>query len=134
MAFTGAFGYELDPGKLSPEEQDAVRAQIRLYKELRGLLMDGDLYRLRSPFQGDDAAWGVVSPDQSEALATHVTILAEANPRPDRLQLRGLDAGGAYRVNEEKNPLRGDFLMQIGLPIPEPTGDFISLQWHLRRV
>jgi len=134
VAFTGAFGYELDASKLSSEEQDEVRGQIRLYKQLRNLLTSGDLYRLRSPFQGNEAAWIVVSADQTEALATHVTILAEANPRPLRLRLRGLNADCTYRINEETTPLRGDFLMQIGLPVPEPSGDFISHQWLLQRV
>lgn len=134
VAFTGAFGYELDASKLDADEKEEVRAQIRLYKQLRSLLAGGDLYRLRSPFHGNEAAWIVVSPDRSEALVTHVTILAEANRPPVRLPLRGLDADSAYRLGEENTTFRGDFLMRIGLSVPEVSGDFISHQWHLRRI
>jgi len=134
VAFTGAFGYEFDATNLDPEEQEEVRGQIRRYKQLQSLLSDGDLYRLRSPFQGNEAAWIVVSPDQSEALVTHVTILAGANPPPVRLPLRGLDSDSTYRFGEEEGTFRGDFLMRIGISVPEPSGDFISHQWHLLRV
>jgi alpha-galactosidase len=134
VAYTGSFGYELDLGELSAEEQEEVREQIQIYKQRRLLLVRGDLYRLRSPFQGQEAAWMVVSPDQGEALITHVTILTEANPPLLRLQLRGLDANAIYRLNGETLPLRGDFLMQIGIAVPEPQSDFISHQWHLQRI
>ena len=41
-----------------------VKEQIEFMKENRELIqMDGDFYRLRSPFEGNDTAWMVVSQD-----------------------------------------------------------------------
>jgi len=132
VAFTGSFGYELDFSALPEAERAEARDQIARFKQRRGLLLGGDLYRLRSPFTGNEAAWIVVSEDRSEALATHVTLLATANPPLTRLRLAGLDPDRHYCVNEEAAPLRGDFLMQVGLPVPEATGDFASVQWFIR--
>jgi alpha-galactosidase len=134
VAFTGAFGYELDLSVISPEDREEVKRQTAHYKECRDLLRDGDLYRLRSPFRTNEAAWMVVSPDQSEALVTHVSILALANASHDFLPLRGLDASATYEIEGSSEKYGGDALMQIGLPIPDRQGDFLSNLWHLRRV
>jgi alpha-galactosidase len=134
VACTGASGYELDIRKLPTEEKAEIREQIQRYKEVRQLLLTGDLYRLRSPFESNEAAWMVVSADRREALVTHVTILAQGNAPEGRLPLRGLDPDGMYRVNDEETPVRGDFLIQVGLFVPEPKGDFISRQWRLCQV
>ena len=133
VAFTGAFGYELDLSQLSEEDRGEVKKQTAKFKQYRQLLLDGDLFRLRSPFRSNETAWMVVSPDQSEALVTHVTVLAIANPAYGYLPLRGLDPEDTYET-EEGTRYGGDALMQIGLPIPNRMGDFQSTLWFLRRV
>ena len=130
-AFTGAFGYELDLSILSDEDRAEVKRQTALYKQMRQLLLDGDLYRLRSPFESNEAAWMLVSPARDEALVTHVTILAVPNAAQRFLRLKGLDAAANYKVGDIVR--RGDALTNIGLPIPCPFGDFVSCQWHLRK-
>jgi alpha-galactosidase len=134
VAFTGAFGYELDISQLSAQDREEVKRQTSLYKECRLLLMEGDLYRLRSPFKSNGAAWMVVASDKSEAVVTRVTILAIANSNLEFLPLRGLDPAATYEVAETSERYGGDYLMQIGLPIPERHGDFLSSLWRLRRV
>lgn len=133
-AFTGSFGYELDLSQLSDEDREEVKRQTSQFKQCRQLLLDGDLYRLRSPFRSNEAAWMVVSPDRSEALVTRVSILAIANPAFASLPLRGLDPAATYAVEGTSLKASGDALMQIGLPIPDRHGDFLSSLWHLRRV
>jgi alpha-galactosidase len=132
VAFTGAFGYELDVSILGAEDREEVKRQTAFYKQVRELLLNGDLYRLRSPFDSNEAAWMVVSADKDEALVTHVTILAPPNAAQRFLRLEGLEAAAKYKVDDLVR--RGDALMNIGLPIPYPSGDFVSCQWHLRRV
>ncbi len=47
VAFFGAFGYELDPGrKLSDTERAEIRAQVELYKAWRRVFQFGRFYRL----------------------------------------------------------------------------------------
>ena len=54
--------YELDLSVLNDEDRAEVKRQTALYKQVRQLLLDGDLYRLRSPFESNEAAWIMVSP------------------------------------------------------------------------
>ena len=68
-------------------------------------------------------------PTRSEALVTHVTILAPPNAAQRFLRLKGLDAAAKYKI--DNLVCRGDALMNIGLPIPYPSGDFVSCQWRL---
>ena len=81
VAFTGAFGYELDVSLLGAEDREEIKRQTAFFKQVRRLLLNGDLYRLRSPFDSNEAAWMIVSPDKDEALVTHVTILAQPTQR-----------------------------------------------------
>ena len=68
-AFFGTFRYELDLNLLTEEEQYQVKEQIRFMKEHRKLIQQGRFYRLISPFEGNEAAWIVVSEDENRAIA-----------------------------------------------------------------
>lgn len=133
VAFTGAFGYELDLGSLSPDEKTEVKRQTAFYKKVRPLLLSGDLHRLKNPHESNEAAWMIVAADASEALVTHVTTLAEPNAPLRTLKLRGLDPRKTYRVSLDGSETRmaGDVLMHAGLPVPAAGADFVSVQWHL---
>ena len=131
VAFTGAFGYELDVSILSNEDRAEIRRQTALYKQVRHLFIEGDLYRLQSPFESNEAAWMVVSPARDEALVTHVTILSLPNAADRSLRLKGLDTDAQYQIGDITH--HGDALTNIGLPIPYPSGDFLSHVWHLRK-
>ena len=132
VAFTGAFGYELDVSLLEADEREEIKRQTAFYKKVRQLLLNGELYRLRSPFESNEAAWMLVSPNKEEALVTHVTILALPNAAQRFLPLKGLEAGAKYRI--ENLVYHGDALMNIGLPVPYASADFVSCQWHLNKI
>lgn len=63
VAMTGAFGYELSLGRLTKEEKEQVKDQIRQYKTYERLISGGDYYRLSDPFRDSYAAWMFVSED-----------------------------------------------------------------------
>ncbi len=128
VAFFGAFGYELDPTRLTPDERRAVVDQIAFFKSQRELIQFGRFLRLRSPFEGDrnETAWMCVSPDRRRAIVGFYRILNRPVPGPDRVRLRGLDPEVAYRVGvwpatgdviERSNAIvrGGDDLMAAGL-------------------
>ena len=126
VAFFGVFGYELDPGQLSGDERDAVRAQIEFYKEHRELFQRGRFARLVSPFEGDgnEAAWMVVADGARSAVAGYYRVLNRPNPARRRLRLRGLDAALRYRLSvwpvDAYEPVverGGDELMNAGLTL-----------------
>jgi alpha-galactosidase len=131
-AMSGILGYELDLRVLSAEEKQEIREQVEFYKKLRHLILNGDFYRLLSPFEGNDAAWMFVSVDRKEAYVSYFRTLARANQPNPRLLLRGLDSLHRYRIDENGRIFGGDELMYVGLKVPELRGDFQSATWVLR--
>ncbi|WP_145040995.1 alpha-galactosidase [Paenibacillus sp. Y412MC10] len=133
-AMSGNFGYELDLTAFSEQEKEEVREQVMLYKEIRHLVQFGDFYRLRNPFEGNEAAWTIVSEDRSEAVLYYFRILSEANEPIRWLRTMGLDPEGDYKCLEDGNIYGGDRLMNAGLAVPPMHGDFQSFIWRFERV
>ncbi len=144
VAFTGAFGYELDLNKLSDDEIKIVKKQVAFYKENRALLAKGDFYRLLSPFEGNFAAWEIVAPDKKKAFVTVTRILSEINGPYRRLPLCGLRKNQRYHIqsNYLSYDAYGDELMQYGLMLEDKSSgqsidgsdgchDFLSLQYEI---
>ncbi|MGM9950149.1 MAG: alpha-galactosidase [Lysinibacillus sp.] len=118
VAYFGTFGYELDPNRLTDEEQKEIISQVELYKQHRLLIRDGDFYRLKSPFETNETAWMIVSKDKSEALVGFYQIRAIPNwKRMQNLRLAGLKKDYEYMIQGQA--FYGDELMAIGLPLPE---------------
>jgi len=130
VAMSGNFGYELDLSKLADEEKAEVARQVEEYKEIRGLVQQGDFYRLLSPFEGNETAWQFVSADKSEAYAIYARTLAIPNGPLARLRLKGLDPSKNYKLRGTERVFGGDELMYAGLPLPILDGDFRSLAFH----
>lgn len=102
VAYFGTFGYELDLNLLSPEEIQTVKKQVQFMKNHRELIqVDGDQYRLISPFEGsgNETAWMVVSQDKKKAVALYYQRLNKVNGSWLRLRLRGLDPDTEYKVS-----------------------------------
>ncbi|MFC5448883.1 alpha-galactosidase [Paenibacillus aestuarii] len=138
VAMSGNLGYELDLTSFTDQERELVKQQITLYKELRSLIQFGDLYRLLSPFEGNETAWMFLSQDRSEALVAYFQVLAEPNPPLRKLRLRGLDETADYQVwdadaEEASKVCGGDELMGIGLQLPVWKGDFKSVFMRLKK-
>ena len=101
--------------------------------------MDGDFYRLRSPFEGNDTAWMVVSQDKKQAIAGFYQKLNKVNASWLRLKLQGLDKERLYDVQCEETIYQayGDELMYVGIPLDRERlnkkgGDFASLIYVLK--
>ena len=121
VAYFGTFGYELDLNQLSPEETEEVKAQIVFMKKYREVLQYGTFYRLKSPFEGNEAAWMVVSDDQKTALVGWYRILNCANGNFTRLRLEGLNPEFCYRNAKTGRCHFGDELMYAGLITSDGT-------------
>ena len=165
VAYFGTFGYELDLNLLTQEELDLVRRQVSFMKENRELIqVDGDFYRLRNPFKGNETAWMVVSGDKSRALAGFYQRLNKVNGSWERLRLRGLDPDRLYEVRCDISPdlkapaeilaiyghnadsdgtwvlrMHGSTLMYAGIPVSRNIltlkgGDFASLLFEISEV
>lgn len=75
VAYFGTFGYELDLLKLGEEDKAEIRRQIAFMKEKRDLIQKGTFYRLKSPFEGNETAWMIVSEDQKKALVGYYRVM-----------------------------------------------------------
>ncbi len=126
VAYFGAFGYELDPNKLTDEEQKEIKEQIAFFKKYRKLIQFGDFYRLKDPFlNGGDCAWMVVDKDKKTAIVSWYKVLATPNPKLKKLLLTGLDPHMAYRCSRAGEVYGGDELMNMGfLTDMEFTGTY----------
>lgn len=135
IALFGHMGIELDPAKLSAQEQETARAMIALYKSQRALLHSGRLYH---GFSEDGAQLAmVVAEDGGRALALALRLEASREAICAPLRLLGLDACCDYSVDllapwpahaakrlaqpdlwRAPRIFSGASLMQGGLPLP----------------
>ncbi|RCX21403.1 alpha-galactosidase [Fontibacillus phaseoli] len=134
VAMSGNFGYELDLTKFTESEREIVKQQIQAYKENRGLVQQGELFRLLSPFEGNETSWMFVSPDQNEALLFYFKVLAEPNAPLRNVKLAGLDPEKDYTLEASGEIYGGDRLMTLGLPVSWLRGDFASMWVRLKAV
>jgi alpha-galactosidase len=133
VAMAGAFGYELDPEKLTAEEREAVREQIRQYRSREELIRRGRYYRLSDPFTAAYTAWMFVSKDGSRALLSVVMLEMHGNMTVSYVKLKGLDAASVYRDTESGRRYYGADLMEAGLPMPVELKAYPAYQIELIR-
>lgn len=131
-AMMANFGLELDPLRLSGEEREAVKRMVADCKSIRRLVQFGDLFRLKSPFEGNDAAFLYASPDRLEAVAAYFRLLATANAPEVFLRFAGLNPDARYEETVNGGAYYGDELLHSGLPVRLYGGDFQCRFWHFR--
>jgi alpha-galactosidase len=132
VAMSGVFGIGANLHHWTESQRLEAREHIERYKQIRHIVHGGDLYRLRSAFEGAFSSLSYVLPDQSEALLfAFRTHIAQPVTLP-RIRLRGLEADALYRVDGVAEPLSGVALMQVGLEVK--LEDFSSALIHLERV
>lgn len=122
VARWGTFGLELDPTKLTDNEADIIRNQIKEYHRNYELVNRGDLYRLISPFENPyRVVWQFVSPDKSRTMVTLVTMRRECHLHLI-VRLRGLDPNAYYKNEQTGEVLSGALLMNAGLTLTNTAG------------
>ena len=129
VAMTGAFGYELSLGKLSAEEKEEIREQIRQYKEFEPLISTGDYYRLSNPFEDACAAWMFVSKDRKRVLLHVVLLENHGNMIVNYVRLKELLPDVVYEEEGSGKRYCGCALMQAGIPIPVEMGEYLAYQF-----
>jgi len=133
VAMSGNFGYELDLTKFGDDEKTEVKAQVAWYKNHRKLIQTGELYRLKSPFLGNETAWMIVAEDKSEAMLMYARVLGVPNPGFSTLKLAGLDPKKLYSLEgNTKYTVSGELLMKAGVRLPNFWGDFQSALWYIK--
>ena len=154
VAMCGAFGYEMDICRMSDEDKAEVKEQIKLFKDIRPMVQQGEFTRLKSPFDGNDTAWSFTSKDGSRMAVMYFRILSQMAPEVGYLKLQGLEPNALYRISTFKMPehahevnesylksndiegkeFYGDELMNFGLTITPALLDFAAYMWIIEKI
>ncbi|MEU7246109.1 alpha-galactosidase [Streptomyces sparsogenes] len=130
-SMAGVLGVGGDLSRWSESELAEARDWVALYKRVRPVVQQGELYRLRPPGDGGLTAVQYVRGEETVVLAwLHAQSLGDRQPP---LRLRGLDPEGRYEDLATGEVHRGALLTHHGLA----TGlcrDLDAAVFHLRRI
>ena len=119
-------GFDIDLKSLSSDEMQFCREAVANYRRLKPVILDGDQYKLVSPYKGNHAAVNYVSKDKRHAVVFAYNLHPRYKEHSANVCLRGLDPTATYEVKEinlmpgaktEPSRYSGDYLMKIGLPL-----------------
>ncbi|MBQ6907889.1 MAG: alpha-galactosidase, partial [Clostridia bacterium] len=113
IAFAGRLGYELDLGKLTDDEKQSVKQQIKNYKKYEDVIHNGEMYRLKSPFETNEYAVEFVKEDKVIVICAN--IMGRPNPPVRRIKLKGLKPDKNYKDIASDITYGGDFLQNAGI-------------------
>ena len=118
VACSGRLGMELQPKDMTEQEKEFSKSAIGSYKKYRDLILTGDLYRIKSPYDSDFYSLMYVSKDKKRAVAFAYCLKYQG-------RLHGLDPQKNYRVTElnvdkssfwgSGRTFSGDFLVNFGI-------------------
>ena len=128
------FGYELNVGMLSDEEKDMIKEQTARHRQIESLIMEGDFYRLRSPFEENVCAWQLVSKDKKTSYAVYARNNAVPNYKPEYLKFKGLDPEQVYCVEQLGIEVKGSTLMYAGVPVLIGAEDYKTITFDITMV
>ena len=130
MASLGATGYELDLSKMSDEEKRLAKEQVEYYKKIEDLVLEGDMYRLSSPFTSNYFCEMLVAKDKSRAYVAIERIKASPNELAAPVFLKGLAPEKTYLIEELGVYASGAALISRGVLLPR-GGDYDAWTWHI---
>ena len=95
VAMSARFGFDLDFAAMTDAELAVCRRAVALYRDIRPLVQQGELWRLVPP--GERCALSYVAEDGRRAVVFGFQ-LTEGTDAPGPLALRGLGPDGVYEV------------------------------------
>ena len=133
IASLGPTGYELDICKCREEEKELVKKQITEYKEVSGLVLDGDLYRLKNPYTDNAFCVALISKDKTCAYIVYECLRTNFAQGFNTLKIHGLDDDKLYEIEETGQRCSGSALGHYGVKIPNLT-DYETWILHIREI
>lgn len=132
IAFFGTYGYEFNPTKLNEEEKKELLENLELYHSLhKDVILNGDLYRIYSPFDSNYFSQIAVSKDKREAAFIFANLRKENNSYRF-VKLKGLDAKKRYVNSLDNKVYYGDYYMNVGLNLTGWINEFTSVMVVLK--
>ena len=134
MASSCKLGFDIDLKSLSKEDYQFTQLAVANWRRLEDVILNGEQYRLVSPYETNHAALDYVSQDKGNAVVFAYDLHPRFEEPLRNVRLQGLDASRRYTVKEinlmpgktsdlscDGQQYSGDFLMKVGLPILTAT-------------
>ena len=128
-------GFDIDLKPLKgTDDYTYVQQAVKNWSRLKPVILDGDQYRLVSPYETDHSALNYVSKDKTHAVLFAYNLHPRyKEPRLLKVRMQGLDPQRQYKVEEinlmpgttstfdfNGKSFSGDFLMKVGLDVLSP--------------
>ncbi len=139
VAMSGKLGYDIEVSKMTPAELQFSQQAVKDYKRLSPVIWQGDLYKLRSPYEGNQAALLYVAEDQRKAVIFGYNLRTRFHETVLPVKLQGLDPARRYRLTEinlmpgRKSDLpangqtySGDYLQKVGVVLSDPEAKALT--------
>ncbi len=123
-------GFDIGLQDLTAEELEYCQQAVENWKRLQPAVMDGDQYRLVSPYETNHAAVEYVDKSKKMAVLFAYDLSPRFQEKLSPVKLRGLDPDKKYLVKEinlmpgtestftqNNKVFTGDYLMKVGLNI-----------------
>ena len=123
-------GFDIGLKELTADELTYCQTAVANWKRLQNAIMDGDQYRLVSPYEGNHMALNYVSKDTNKAVLFAYDIHPRFQEKLMAVKLQGLDPNKQYKVEEinlmpaatsglvaNGKVYSGDYLMKVGLEV-----------------
>lgn len=115
LALFGTYGYEMNPNKLTAEEQKDLFAVAELYHRYhKDVVEEGTLYHLISPYKGNLMCMQCVSRDKNVSMVVVMNRKKELD-RFRYVKLCGLETGANYYNDYEQTTHTGEYYMNVGI-------------------
>lgn len=121
-------GFDLGLKELSADELAYCQEAVANWTRLKKVILDGDQYRLVSPYDGNHMSIMYASPDKNKAVLYTYDIHPRFGEKLLPVKLQGLDAKKMYKVKEinlmpnsksdlaaNEKTYSGDYLMKVGM-------------------
>lgn len=123
-------GFDIGLKSMKPEDMAYCQSAIANYNRLKTVILDGDQYRLVSPYETSHMAVIYTNESKDKAVLFAYNIFPQYNESILPVKLQGLDANKNYRIKEinlmpntksdlsvDDKVYSGDYLMKVGINI-----------------
>jgi len=130
VAMMGKLGFDINVKDLKENELKYCQDAIANYKRLSQEILQGDMYRLISPYDETRAVVMYVNEAKSKSVLFSYTLHPLYDPQYNFVRFQGLEAKKSYKVEEinlmpidkksfeeSGNIYSGEYLMKVGLKV-----------------
>lgn len=123
-------GFDIGLKELTADELTYCQTAVANWKRLQCAIMDGDQYRLVSPYESNHMAVNYVSKDTRKAVLFAYDVYPRFQEKLMAVKVQGLDPDKQYKVEEinlmpsansrleaDGKVYSGDYLMKVGLNV-----------------